>query len=58
MAARLRSGCAGRLAPHEIPRAIVEVDELPALASGKPDRAALARLIAARRSRIMPTPTR
>jgi acyl-coenzyme A synthetase/AMP-(fatty) acid ligase len=46
VAARLMSRCAGPLAPHEVPRAIVEVDDLPALASGKPDRAAIARLIA------------
>jgi acyl-coenzyme A synthetase/AMP-(fatty) acid ligase len=44
---RLPAACAGRLAAHEIPRAIVAVDELPALASGKPDRAAIGRLVAA-----------
>lgn len=47
IAERLRAGCAERLAAHEIPRAIVAVDELPALASGKPDRAEIARLVAA-----------
>ena len=47
IAERLRAGCAERLAAHEIPRAIVAVDELPALASGKPDRAEIARIVAA-----------
>ncbi len=47
VAGRLPAACAGRLAAHEIPRAIVAVDELPSLASGKPDRAAIARLVAA-----------
>ncbi len=46
VAGRLRARCAARLAAHEIPRAIVEMDELPALASGKPDRAAIGRLVA------------
>jgi benzoate-CoA ligase len=35
-----------RLAAHELPRAIVRLDEMPALASGKPDRGAIAALIA------------
>lgn len=43
---QLPAACAGRLAAHEIPRAIVTLDELPALASGKPDRAEIARLVA------------
>ena len=34
------------MAEHEIPRAIVRVDEIPALASGKPDRNAIGRLLA------------
>lgn len=46
LAERLRDRCAGPLSPHEIPRAIVVVDELPALASGKCDRTAAARLVA------------
>jgi acyl-coenzyme A synthetase/AMP-(fatty) acid ligase len=45
---RLRDRLAGPLAAHEVPRAIVVVDELPALASGKPDRGRIAALIAAR----------
>ena len=44
---RLRERLAGPLAAHEIPRAIVVVDELPALASGKPDRGRIAALISA-----------
>ncbi len=43
---RLRARCARRLAPHEIPRALVALDEIPALASGKPDRAAIAQILA------------
>ncbi len=44
---RLRRRLAGPLAAHEIPRAMVVVDDLPALASGKPDRARIAALISA-----------
>lgn len=54
---RLPDACAGRLAAHEIPRAIVVVDELPALASGKPDRAAIARLVAAALPTLATHPT-
>lgn len=43
---RLRERVAARLADHEVPRAIVVVDEMPALASGKPDRAAITALVA------------
>jgi acyl-coenzyme A synthetase/AMP-(fatty) acid ligase len=43
---RVRERCAGRLAAEEVPRAVVVVDELPALASGKCDRAAAARMLA------------
>lgn len=42
---RLRERLAQRLAAHEVPRAIVLLDEVPALASGKPDRAAIAALV-------------
>ena len=45
--ARLRERLAARLAAHEVPRAIVVLDEMPALASGKPDRAAIASLVTA-----------
>ena len=42
----LNARCARRLAPHEVPRAIVALDEIPALASGTPDRAAIAEILA------------
>ena len=42
----LRARCARRLAPHESPRVIVALDEIPALASGKPDRAAITEILA------------
>ncbi len=44
--ASLRERLARRLAAHEVPRAIARLDELPVLASGKPDRAAIAALVA------------
>jgi o-succinylbenzoate---CoA ligase len=42
--AQLREFCTARLAPSAAPRALVVVDELPRLASGKPDRLAVQRL--------------
>ena len=37
--------CAAALAPHECPRTILILDELPVTASGKMDRGALRRLV-------------
>jgi o-succinylbenzoate---CoA ligase len=42
--AQLREFCSARLAPSAAPRALVLVDELPRLASGKPDRLAVQQL--------------
>jgi O-succinylbenzoic acid--CoA ligase len=42
--AELRGFCSARLAPSAVPRALVVVDELPRLASGKPDRLAVQQL--------------
>jgi o-succinylbenzoate---CoA ligase len=44
--AELREWSAGRLTPAARPRAVVVVDELPVLVSGKPDRLAISRLAA------------
>jgi O-succinylbenzoic acid--CoA ligase len=43
----LQAFAATRLEPAAIPRLVVAVDELPMLASGKPDRAAVRNLVAA-----------
>ncbi len=51
--ARLRERLGQRLAAHEVPRALVLLDEVPALASGKPDRAAIAALV----TDALPRPT-
>jgi O-succinylbenzoic acid--CoA ligase len=42
--AQLREFCSARLAPSAAPRALVVVDELPRLVSGKPDRLAVQQL--------------
>jgi o-succinylbenzoate---CoA ligase len=42
--AQLREFCSARLAPSAAPRALVVVDELPRLVSGKPDRIAVQQL--------------
>jgi O-succinylbenzoic acid--CoA ligase len=42
--AALREFCSARLGPFAAPRALVVVDELPRLASGKPDRLAVQQL--------------
>ena len=44
--AALRAHAAGALEPAALPRHVLLVDALPLLGSGKPDRAALARLVA------------
>jgi acyl-coenzyme A synthetase/AMP-(fatty) acid ligase len=44
--ARLVAEAAGRLAPHELPRALLVLTALPTTASGKIDRARLGRLLA------------
>lgn len=43
---RLRERCAEHLAAHEVPRLVLVVEELPTLASGKIDRAGIARAAA------------
>jgi len=45
MGERAGRRCAAALAPHECPRTIVVLDELPVTASGKMDRGALRRLV-------------
>jgi O-succinylbenzoic acid--CoA ligase len=42
--AQLREFCSARLSPSAVPRGLVVVDELPRLASGKPDRLAVQQL--------------
>jgi acyl-coenzyme A synthetase/AMP-(fatty) acid ligase len=44
----LRRYCAGRLAPHKIPRAVVWLDALPMTSRGKTDRARLAAIVGER----------
>ena len=46
----VRRYCAGRLAPHKIPRAIVFLEIIPTTARGKVDRAALAGIVRAQLS--------
>lgn len=46
----LRDFAAGRLSPAELPREVVALAMLPLLASGKPDKAAVRSLVAARAS--------
>ena len=45
LAARLARACRAALGEHAAPRRVVFLPRLPALASGKPDLAALARLV-------------
>jgi acyl-coenzyme A synthetase/AMP-(fatty) acid ligase len=53
---RLLAAAAERLAPHEVPRALIVLPRLPTTASGKLDRAELARLMA--RELDAPAPAR
>jgi O-succinylbenzoic acid--CoA ligase len=42
----LRAGAASLLEPHQVPKTVVFVSELPVLATGKPDRTAILALLA------------